>query len=109
MVSAIVNQVFEAIADPTRRQILGYIQESGPLSVNEVAEPFSISRQAVTKHLDVLSRAGLVHVERSGRHRLHHVDPAPLRAVAEWLEPYSAAWDERLARLEKFLDDHPEG
>lgn len=64
-----------------------------------------MTRQAVTKHLDVLRAAGLVRVRRTGRERLHDLDPEPLRAVEVWLEPYAAAWDERLTALKRHLGE----
>ncbi len=80
------------------------LRTSGPLSLSELADPLPISRQAVTKHLDVLERAGLVSRERRGRERVHSVRGEPLREVADWLAPWEAAWDERLERLRTHLD-----
>lgn len=99
---------FEALADPTRRRILDDLRESGPRSVTELSEPFPISRQAVTKHLDTLEESGLVRSWREGRRRLHDLDPRPLREVEEWLAPYAAAWDRRLERLRRHLDEEDE-
>jgi DNA-binding transcriptional ArsR family regulator len=64
-----------------------------------------MTRQAVTKHLDVLRDAGLVRVRRDGRERLHELEPAPLQAVDDWLRPYAEAWDERLAALRRHLGE----
>jgi DNA-binding transcriptional ArsR family regulator len=99
-----MESVFATIADPTRRRILEVLRTSGPLSVKALADPLPISRQAVTKHLDILSSSGLIQIERVGRERLHRLDPHSLREVADWLEPYEAFWDERLARLKCHLD-----
>ena len=96
--------VFEAVADPTRRDLLGMLRE-GPATLSELAAPFDISRQAVTKHLDVLVRTGLVRIRREGRHRIHVLDSDPLREVKGWLAPYADAWDRRLARLEEHLGE----
>ena len=101
--------VFAAVADPVRRQLLERLRREGPLSVSALAEPLPISRQAVTKHLDTLADSGLVRVRREGRERRHELAPGPLREVEEWLRPYAAAWDERLARLERHLAAHPKG
>jgi len=101
--SPTVNEVFAAIADPTRRQILDELRSRGPLSIQELAEPLPMTRQAVTKHLDSLRASGLVSVERVGRRRLHRLDAAPLREMETWLEPYARFWDERLARLQQHL------
>ena len=96
--------VFEALADPTRRKILDRLRKAGPLSVSDLAEPFEMTRQAVTKHLDALEESGLVRSRREGRQRLHELDLRPLKAVDAWLAPYAAEWDRRLERLKRHLD-----
>lgn len=80
---------------------------SGPRSVAELADGLPMSRQAVTKHLDALRDAGLLRVERHGRERIHELNPEPLREVADFLAPYAADWDERLARLKSHLEEDP--
>ena len=97
--------VFEAVADPTRRDLLERLRERGPTTLGELAQPFGMSRQAVTKHLDGLAGSGLVRIRREGRHRIHQLDPAPLEEVDGWLAPYAAAWDRRLYRLKHPLED----
>jgi DNA-binding transcriptional ArsR family regulator len=97
--------IFEALADPTRRDLLERLRASGPLSLSALAEDRPMSRQAVAKHLDALRDAGLVTIWRRGRERLHALDPEPLREVEDWLAPYAAAWDERLARLKSHLEE----
>jgi DNA-binding transcriptional ArsR family regulator len=97
--------VFEAVADPTRRDLLERLRERGPATLGELAKPFGMSRQAVTKHLDGLARAGLVRIRREGRHRIHQLDPTPLKEVDGWLAPYAAAWDRRLDRLKHHLEE----
>jgi DNA-binding transcriptional ArsR family regulator len=97
--------IFEALADPTRRQLLEQLRSSGPLSLGVLAKHQPMSRQAVAKHLHVLSDAGLVSTWRQGRERLHALDPEPLREVDDWLAPYAAAWDKRLARLKKHVEE----
>ena len=69
-----------------------------------LSAPLPISRQAVTKHLDILEAAGLVGRATRGRERIHHLRAEPLKAMEDWLAPYRAAWDERLARLRTHLD-----
>lgn len=101
--------VFEALADPTRRRILDRLRSGGPLSVNDVAEPFSITRQAVTKHLRILEESDLVRSRREGRQRLHELNPRPLEAVQDWLAPYAAEWDRRLERLSSHLGEGGSG
>ena len=96
---------FEAIADPTRRELLERLRAGGPLSVSDLAEGLPITRQATTKHLDALARAGLVRVRRAGRERLHELDAEPLRAIDDWLRPYAAAWDDALERLRRHVKE----
>ena len=102
-----MTTVFEAVSDSTRRRILEQLKSSGPLSLSEIAAPLPMSRQAVTKHLNLLSDAGLVQVRWLGRVRLHELDPLPLRQVDDWLAPYSAFWDQALEQLEQHLEDNP--
>ncbi len=98
-------QVFEAVAEPTRRALLARLRVDGDLSLNELAAPLAMSRQAVTKHLVTLEDAGLVEIEWQGRVKLHRLNAQPLKAVEEWLAPYSAAWDRRLDRLRRHLEE----
>lgn len=96
---------FEALADPTRRLLLDRLRATGPLSLNALAAGLPISRQATTKHLDALARAGLIRVRRAGRERLHELDAEPLRAVDDWLRPYATAWDDALERLRRHVEE----
>ena len=89
-----MDAVFVAVADPTRRLLLERLRNGGASSIQALGEGLPMTRQAVTKHLDVLRDAGLVRVRRDGRERLHELEPAPLEAVDEWLRPYAEAWDE---------------
>ncbi len=100
-----MESVFTAVADPTRRRLLERLRGEGPLSISELAAPLPISRQAVTKHLEVLRGAGLVAVRKAGRQRLHHLEAAPLREVESWLAPYAEFWDRRLERLKRHLEE----
>lgn len=102
-----MTDVFQAVADPTRREVLDRLRASGPLSISEAAEGLPMTRQAVTKHLDTLAESGLVRVTRSGRERLHELEAEPLRALEAWLEPYRAEWDRRLDRLRRHLEENP--
>lgn len=99
---------FEALSDPTRRALLDRLRQGGPMSLSQLAERLPMTRQAVTKHLDALRRAGLVAITRRGRERLHSLNAAPLREIEDWLAPYAAAWDERLLRLQAHLEETPE-
>src|SRR5438309_10463336 len=92
---------FAALADPTRRAILARLA-SGEASVTELAEPFPMSMPAISKHLKVLERAGLIAKSREAQWRLCRLEAAPLREVASWMEPYRRFWDESFSRL----DDH---
>lgn len=100
--------VFDAVAEPTRRLLLDRLRDDGPQSIAVLGAGLPISRQAVTKHLDVLSAAGLVRTRRVGRERLHELDAQPLRAVNDWLEPYAAAWDRRIDALRRHLGEQLE-
>ena len=95
-----LSRTFAALADPTRRAILGRLSE-GPASVGELAEPFEITAQAVSKHLKVLERAGLISRGRQAQRRPSQVNVAPLDEVAEWIERYRAVWHDRLNRLDR--------
>ena len=103
-----MEAVFAAVADPTRRALLERLRSTGPASIATLGQGLPISRQAVTKHLDLLRSAGLVHVRRAGRERLHELDPAPLREVDDWLRPYAEAWDRRLEALRRHLEEEPD-
>jgi DNA-binding transcriptional ArsR family regulator len=96
--------VFAAIADPTRRAILDQLAR-GPARVTDVAEPFAMSLNAVSKHIKVLERAGLVRRTRRGREHTLELEPSPLREVARWTSRYEQFWTERLDRVEAFFAD----
>jgi predicted ArsR family transcriptional regulator len=85
--------------------MIARMSAEGPLSIKQLAAPLPISRQAVTKHLDILQAAGLVRVQKAGRERLHFLDSSPLKEVEDWLEPYAREWDQRLSRLQRHLED----
>ena len=99
-----LSTTFAALADPTRRAILARLA-SGQCSVTELAEPFEMSLPAVSKHLRVLERAGLITRGREAQWRPCRIDPAPLRGVAEWAETYRALWEARLDRLDDYLHE----
>ena len=102
-----MTTVFDALSDKTRRGILSRLRLAGPQSVSDLTADLPMTRQAVTKHLDLLHEAGLIHIRWEGRVRLHELDGRPLKEVEDWLAPYSAFWDETLERLEKHLEDNP--
>ncbi|MFT4172619.1 MAG: metalloregulator ArsR/SmtB family transcription factor [Rhodocyclaceae bacterium] len=97
-----LSATFSALADPTRRAILARLAQ-GETSVTELAAPFDMSLPAVTKHLKVLQRAGLVTQGRQAQWRPCRLEPAPLREVAGWVEQYRVLWEARLDRLEAYL------
>jgi DNA-binding transcriptional ArsR family regulator len=97
-----LDQVYGAIADPTRRAILGVLAE-GEVNVGNLAERFPISLNGVSKHVKVLERAGLVERTVQGREHRLRLNAEPLREASMWLEHYRTFWDSRLAALETFL------
>lgn len=103
-----LSATFAALADPTRRAILARLA-SGTASVQELAEPFAISLPAVSKHLKVLARAGLITQGREGQWRPCRLKAAPLREVAEWVEQYRRFWEDGLDRLDDYLRELQKG
>jgi DNA-binding transcriptional ArsR family regulator len=99
-----ISGVFAALADPTRRAILARLAR-GEATVNELAAPFPISMQAISKHLNVLERAGLIVRTREAQWRRCRIEPAPLRDVAGWVAQYQRLWEERYDALGHYLDD----
>ncbi len=97
-----MNEVFKAIADPTRREILDSLARKEE-SVTELAKAFSMSLPAVSQHLKVLQDARLIVGHREGRYVFYRLSPAPLRAVAQWLNPYERFWRARLNALDAHL------
>lgn len=99
-----LSTTLSALADPTRRAILARLA-SGEASVGELAEPFEISLPAVSRHLKVLERAGLIARGRDAQWRPCRLETAPLQEVDAWLTRYRRLWDERLDRLGDYLDE----
>ncbi len=97
-----LDTTFAALADPTRRAILARLA-SGQVSVKELAEPFSISAPAITKHLKVLERAGLISRSREAQWRPCKLEAKPLEAAANYIEQYRQIWEDRFDRLEDYL------
>ena len=98
-----LDATFIALADPTRRAILARLM-NGEASVNELAEPFSISQPAVSKHLKILERAGLVTRSRDATRRPVKIEAAPMREAADWLENYRKFWEQSYKRLDALLE-----
>jgi len=99
-----LSSTFAALADPTRRAILARLA-SGEASVTELAQPFDMSMPAISKHLKVLERAGLIARGREAQWRPCRIQPEPLKDVSEWVENYRAIWEQRLDRLDAYLSD----
>jgi DNA-binding transcriptional ArsR family regulator len=97
-----LSHTFAALADPTRRAILSRLA-TGECSVTELAAPFDMSLPAVSKHLRVLERAGLITRGRDAQWRPCRIDAAPLKEVADWAERYRHVWEGRLDRLDAYL------
>jgi len=97
-----LSATFAALADPTRRAILARLAE-GEATVNELAQPFPITVQAVSKHLRVLEHAGLIERGRSAQQRPSRLRSAPLKEVADWVERYSQFWDASFDQLDQRL------
>jgi DNA-binding transcriptional ArsR family regulator len=100
-----LDRTFAALADPTRRALLARLSETENVSVSELAKPFSMSLPAIMKHLDVLSEAGLVGREKSGRVVSCRLRAEPMRDANDWLNRYQKFWTERFDRLATFLEE----
>src|SRR5579863_2782513 len=97
-----LSSTFHALADPTRRAILARLA-LGETSVGELAEPFAISQPAISKHLKVLERAGLISRSRDAQYRPCRLEPEALKSIDVWLDDYRRLWEARLDRLELYL------
>lgn len=100
------RDVFQAIADPTRREIISLLV-SKERSINDLAGNFDISRPAISKHVRILAECGLVSVSQAGRERFCYARPDRLKEVSVWVERYRRFWTSRLNALEKFLEVSP--
>lgn len=96
------RDIFQAIADPTRRAILTLIAAQA-MTPNALAEEFDMSRQAVSKHIQVLAECELVKQELSGREIYYHLNPKKMKVVADWLEPFRQLWETRFNQLDAVL------
>ncbi len=93
---------FQAIADPTRRQIISYLADE-PMTLNSLAGKFCISRPAISRHVKILEESGVVRIEQSGRERRCHVQFEQLREVSDWIQAYEKFWNNRLDLLGDYL------
>jgi DNA-binding transcriptional ArsR family regulator len=103
MTTAQLDATFAALADPTRRAILSRLA-AGEATVTELTAPFSMSQPAISKHLKVLERAGLVSRSRDAQRRPVRLEARPLKVAVDWLENYRDYWDEAYGRLDALLD-----
>jgi DNA-binding transcriptional ArsR family regulator len=103
MQSALPLDVFRAVSDPTRRQMLQLLG-SGERTAAELAAPFDMSQPAVSQHLRVLREAGLVGVHKEGRFRVYSLEPGPLREVFDWAQYFEGFWRTKLSALGRELD-----
>lgn len=99
-----LDRAFAALADPVRRRIIARLSR-GPATVNELAEPFEITKQAVSKHIQVLEQAGLVTRSRDAQRRPVHLNPAQLEAMTAWIDRYRLLHEEEYRRLDAVLED----
>jgi DNA-binding transcriptional ArsR family regulator len=96
------RDVFQAIADPIRRDILGLIAKA-PMTPNSVADSFDVSRQAVSKHIKILTECGLLTLNIQGREYYYSIQPRKLEEVNDWLEPFKKMWDDKFNQLDEVL------
>src|SRR5262245_28331358 len=102
--TAALNATFAALADPTRRAILARLA-SGEATVNELAEPFDMSQPAISKHLKVLERAGLISTSQDAQRRPRRIEPKPLGDAIDWIGTYRKQCEEAFARLDDVLEE----
>ena len=96
------RDVFQAIADPTRRDIIGLVAKN-PMTPNAVADSFDVSRQAISKHIKILTECGLLSVTIQGREYYYSIQPQKLAEVSDWLEPFRKMWEDRFNQLDSIL------
>lgn len=96
------RDVFQAIADPVRRDIIGLLAEEG-LTINEVAERFDVSRPAISKHLKILNECGVIVITKQGRERFCQIEPKTLIPAFLWVDQYRNLWEEKLDSFENYL------
>lgn len=96
------RDVFQAIADPTRRAIIGLIALQA-MTPNALAEHFDTSRQAVSKHIKILTECEIIHPEQSGREMYYHFNPKKMKEIDQWLEKFRALWEDRFNQLDNVL------
>lgn len=103
-----LRDVFDAIADPTRRRLIRLLAESEEMPLHELTAQFSMGRTAVSKHLTILKEAGLVHDRKVGRETRFRLNPSPLREIQDWVAFYSKFWSTNMLRLNQLLEEEEE-
>lgn len=103
------QQLFSALADPTRRSIIELIATNGQLSATEVYDNFTVSHPAISQHLKVLREAELVHVEKNAQKRIYSLNPHSMHQIEEWIRRTTKYWDQRFGELDKVLDAEKKG
>jgi DNA-binding transcriptional ArsR family regulator len=98
------RDVFQAIADPVRRDIIEHLSEE-PMTVNAVADKFDVSRPAISKHLKILQECGLIDIQKEGRERFCKIQPSSLVPAFLWLEQYRKLWEDKLDSFENYLNE----
>lgn len=96
------RDIFQAIADPTRRAIIGLIAIQA-MTPNALAEHFDMTRQAVSKHIKVLTECDLLHQQQKGREIFYYFNPIKMKEVADWIEPFKKLWEDRFSQLDQLL------
>ena len=97
------RDIFQAIADPTRREIIGLLAGGDSMNLNSIAEKFEISRPAISKHIKILEECDLIDIHQEGRERMCELKPEKLDTVSEWVESNKRIWNQRLDALENYL------
>lgn len=100
-----MRDVYSAVADPTRRQIIRMLANADELPLHELTAAFPMGRTAISKHLSVLKEAGLVSERKIGRETRYRLNPAPLQEIQDWVSFYERFWNERIDRLKSMLED----
>ena len=98
------RDVFQAIADPTRRDIIGLIAKQ-PMTPNNVSDSFDLSRQAISRHIKILTECGLLTLNIQGREYYYSIQPKKLKEVNEWLEPFRNMWEDKFNRLDNVINN----
>ena len=97
------RDVFQAIADPTRRQIIKLVADN-PMNLNAISENFDVSRPAISQHIKILEECGIIEIEKIGRERYCKIQPANLKEVSDWIEQYKGLWEQKLDSFENYLN-----